>query len=364
MPRRLSSPCTPRPHRRGFTLVELLVVVSIIALLIAILLPSLKKAREQAKMVLCLANSKAFSTGVATYTADNSGRLPGPVHPAVYRNQTIQGYIDFAAATGSNMSEGYATTLRDRQISWLLSTALGQRGGGGKGEKDNVADAITTCPVMDSIVPDSHFKAFAQANSKQVLPVHLAINNYGQFTAEQVGVTGNPRSTSPEYYFGYSPPPGTETQPAEIERMRQNPPQPIEKIRRASDEWMIADAWYRGLSSGFGGIPQQAGPYQSVWSGEALPWFAPHFRVGNRSCPTSKNARDLLARDVNPNNRTDGRTATGYFDGHANPVISKRLIILRADGTVLFPLERSPLYGFPGTVNPKPFAQGYLFEWQ
>ncbi|MHC4611820.1 MAG: prepilin-type N-terminal cleavage/methylation domain-containing protein [Planctomycetota bacterium] len=63
--------CLRRGVRRlgpgGFTLVELLVVVSIIALLISILLPSLKCAREQTKRAVCLANCKGIATASLIY---------------------------------------------------------------------------------------------------------------------------------------------------------------------------------------------------------------------------------------------------------------------------------------------------------
>jgi len=61
---------------RGFTSIELLVVVSIIALLISILLPSLSKARQKARTTVCQSNLHQLALAVRYYTSDNRDRLP------------------------------------------------------------------------------------------------------------------------------------------------------------------------------------------------------------------------------------------------------------------------------------------------
>jgi prepilin-type N-terminal cleavage/methylation domain-containing protein len=67
-------------RRHGFTLIELLVVVSIIALLISILLPSLRKAREQAVVVACGTQLKQVGQGMMMYGLSNRNLLPMPLY--------------------------------------------------------------------------------------------------------------------------------------------------------------------------------------------------------------------------------------------------------------------------------------------
>ena len=61
---------------RNFSLVEMMVVVAIIAILVSMLMPSLGRAREKARIAICSSNSQQQGVAIAAYAADNSGRYP------------------------------------------------------------------------------------------------------------------------------------------------------------------------------------------------------------------------------------------------------------------------------------------------
>ena len=65
-------------RRRGFTLVELLVVIAILVLLVSILLPSLRQAREYARIAVCCSNMRGVSIAFGTYSEQYEGMYLAP----------------------------------------------------------------------------------------------------------------------------------------------------------------------------------------------------------------------------------------------------------------------------------------------
>src|SRR3954453_438130 len=72
----------PSEGKKAFTLIELLVVIGIIAVLAAMLLPVLARAKAAAKRVQCINNEKQLATTWVVYAGDNNGRLVSNGHAA------------------------------------------------------------------------------------------------------------------------------------------------------------------------------------------------------------------------------------------------------------------------------------------
>jgi prepilin-type N-terminal cleavage/methylation domain-containing protein len=86
----------PKQRARAFTLIELLVVVAIIALLIAILLPTLSRAKEQARIAACMANLRSITQAAVSYCMDKGNpvfahRKPG-IQGGYYIGEELQDF--------------------------------------------------------------------------------------------------------------------------------------------------------------------------------------------------------------------------------------------------------------------------------
>ncbi|MFH1615122.1 MAG: prepilin-type N-terminal cleavage/methylation domain-containing protein [Planctomycetota bacterium] len=87
-----------KKNEHAFTLVELLVVIAIIAVLLSILVPSLNRAREHARRVVCASNMRQLALGAVLYAEDYESRLP---------------YIDYYAAWTLPVIYWYNYSLND-----------------------------------------------------------------------------------------------------------------------------------------------------------------------------------------------------------------------------------------------------------
>lgn len=102
---------------KGFTLIELLVVIAIIALLLAILIPSLKRAKEAGMRAMCLANLRSLSQIVHLYASDHDGRVPSGNTGGIYAWVNHNGLAYYNVDNDPVMEEQQKEAIR-RGLLW------------------------------------------------------------------------------------------------------------------------------------------------------------------------------------------------------------------------------------------------------
>jgi prepilin-type N-terminal cleavage/methylation domain-containing protein/prepilin-type processing-associated H-X9-DG protein len=162
---------TTHTLRSGFTLVELLVVIGIIALLISILLPALSGAREQARNVQCASNVRQIGQTLIMYSSEYKGKFP----PNFVTNNT-------GIETGLVSQEWYYKSIIGQYLPKNVVNGVGDV----SDDNRSVQSKVMACPSYTEIWPVQRNYCMNFWASSKVSSITYAITNnvegtYGRF---------------------------------------------------------------------------------------------------------------------------------------------------------------------------------------
>lgn len=178
--------------RAGFTLIELLVVVAIIALLISILLPSLKEAREQGKRTLCLSNIRSVAQGTVAYSTEDELENAIPIQQQMVSTHLGDGFPG-GGPWALTVALPFAYGGRTAQVPFLGSNVLMDENGrwaartkplnrylyGSVADSDSKDMELYHCPSDDGF-PDNPYVYHVPTDGRDV-PCYDFIGNSYRF---------------------------------------------------------------------------------------------------------------------------------------------------------------------------------------
>jgi prepilin-type N-terminal cleavage/methylation domain-containing protein/prepilin-type processing-associated H-X9-DG protein len=278
-----------RKYTSGFTLVELLVVIGIIAILIAILLPALQRARESARQVQCMSNVRQVAYAFFMYTGENGGWFPSP---AVFGGPgpTLLGYGDLS--TGPY--PGYPADWIGWPEDWIVWR--------GKKSTDPIAGAIgkylgnpssgqiLMCPSDDS----GYRQTFSAAEGPYAYS--YVMNSYLSF-----GTNSNPHV------------PATVITPKNNLRFPKDAAWKISQVKRSSDKIIVYEADERCIRDGRGQL--ESPPIGMVAANIITLLSIRHDRQRIQPDPVPTAAGPIKLIEDQPNKDRKGNVA--FVDGHA-----------------------------------------------